>query len=123
MLHQLLWLEVLLKFSAGIVLLLFPISAARLLGLPHANIGFWPRLMGTLLIGIAGAIYLEGSQLTQFKHGGLSVGGIAVINMAAILGLIGLIIMRLVRTTRGILALWGLVVLLFLLVLFEIAAA
>ena len=123
MLHQLLWLETLLKLSAGIVLVLFPISTSRLLGLPHANVGFWPRLVGVLLIGLAGAIYLEGSHLLQLKHGGLGVAGLAFINLVGILGLLGAIIMRLVKTTRGLVSLWALVAVLVVLVLVELAVA
>ncbi|MCB1512198.1 MAG: hypothetical protein KDJ36_14955 [Hyphomicrobiaceae bacterium] len=122
MLHQLLWIEALLKFGGGLVLLFLPITTAKILGLPHANLGFWPRLMGALLIGIAGAIYLEGSSLTQYKHAGLGIAGIAVINISGVMGLVGLIIMRLVKTTRGTLVLWLLCSTLLVLILFEIAA-
>lgn len=122
MLHQLLWIEALLKFGGGVTLLFAPITAAKIFGLPHANIGFWPRLMGALLIGIAAAIYLEGSSLTQYKHAGLGIAGIAVINIAGILAIIGLIVMRLVKTTRGTITLWTLTATLVLLVLFEIAS-
>jgi len=31
------------------------------LGLPRTETGFWPRLLGALLIGLAGATFLEGS--------------------------------------------------------------
>lgn len=76
--QQLLWLETLLKLSAGLVLVLAPLSVIKILGLPRADQGFWPRLLGTLLIGLAGALYLEGRM--PGSHG-LGLAGCIVINL------------------------------------------
>ncbi len=59
--QQLLWLETLLKFSAGVLLAILPMMTVRLLGLPRPDSGFWPRVCGALLIGIAAALFLEGT--------------------------------------------------------------
>ena len=123
MVHQLLWIEAIIKFSGGVVLLLIPISAARAVGLPHGNIGLWPRIAGALLIGIAGAIYLEGLHLTQFKHGGLGLAGVAVINITAIFAIATFLVLNLIKTIRGRLIMWSLVTLLMVLVVFEVAAS
>ncbi|MBU2533169.1 MAG: hypothetical protein KKB37_10535 [Alphaproteobacteria bacterium] len=55
MADQLLWLETLFKGGIGLVMLVAPLTAARLAGLPHGNSAFWPRLFGAALIGIAAA--------------------------------------------------------------------
>ena len=118
MAHQLLWIETLLKFSGGLILALAPIATARVLGLPTSDSGFWPRLLGVLLIGIAAAIYVEG------KGGGprgLGLGGLVVINLIAALGLMALLVLRTAaRTMRGKAILWLLAGTLVLLATIEI---
>lgn len=121
--HQLLWIEALLKFTGGAILVLAPLSTAQLLGLPRGSSGLWPRLTGALLLGIAGALYLEGLQLTQFKQGGLGLAGVAVINIIAAFALAALLIIGLVKTLRGRLIMWMLVVVLCVLSVLEIANA
>jgi len=123
MVHQLLWIETLLKVAGGAVLLLAPLSCARLLGLPHGSSGLWPRLVGVLLLGIAGALYLEGLELSQFKRGGLGLAGVAVINIIAAFALATMLITGAVRTFRGRAVMWGLVVALGGLAVLEIAVA
>lgn len=78
--QQLLWLETLLKLSAGLLLLLLPLSTLRLLGLPRPDTGFWPRLCGALLLGIAAASFIEGA---AFGHG-LGLAGSILINLVGI---------------------------------------
>ena len=116
--HQILWFETILKFSAGLVLLGFPVTVAKLIGLPHGNVGFWGRLLGGLLIGLAGAIYVEASQP---NIRGLGYSGLVIINITAILLMMSLIIMKQIDTWRGNAALWVVCGLLLLLSLFEIA--
>ena len=116
--QQLYWLETLLKFAGGVVLLSFPVSVARLLGLPHGNVGFWARLLGILLIGMAAAIYIEASQTSSR---GLGFAGLVAINISAILAMMSLLIMKQVRTVRGAMTLWLLIIVLLLLTMFEIA--
>ncbi len=118
MAHQILWFETILKFSAGIALLALPVSLARVFGLPHGNVGFWPRLLGGVLIGLAGAIYVEASQP---NIRGLGFTGLVIINISAILLMMSLIIMKQVETWRGNAALWVVCGVLLLLSMFEIA--
>ena len=75
--QQLLWLETLLKLVPGILLALAPLTTLRLLGLPRPDTGFWPRLCGAMLVGLAGALFLEG---TSRGHG-LGLAGTIVINL------------------------------------------
>lgn len=119
--HQLLWLEALLKAVGGAALLLAPLTTIRIFGLPPSASGFWPRMLGIVLIGIGGATFIEGA---WGGSRGLGLAGLIVINLAAataiaLMGLFG----GGASTRRGSFALWFLVVLLLLLVLFEIAHA
>ncbi len=45
MAQQLFWFETLLKFISGVLLLVAPVSLARLMGLPHGQVGFWARIL------------------------------------------------------------------------------
>lgn len=119
--QQLLWLETLLKLTGGILLLLAPLTTIRALGLPSTASGFWPRLVGALLIGIAAGAYIEGAWAGSRGLGlaglvAINLSGAAVIAFAALLG-------RAAPTRRGTFALWVLVALLLALSLLEIAQA
>lgn len=118
--QQLLWIETLLKLSGGLVLVLAPLTAIKVLGLPAAETGFWPRLLGAVLIGLGAAVFLEG------RFGGLSRGlgiaGCLLVNMIAVTVIVSqLVLMKSPPTRRGPIILWLLVTLLLLLVAFEIA--
>lgn len=119
--HQLLWLETLLKLAGGAALLLAPLTTIRIFGLPASASGFWPRLLGVVLVGIGGATFIEGA---WEGSRGLGLAGLIVINLvaAAVVALIA-VFGGGAQTRRGSLALWSLVVLLIVLVLFEIAHA
>ena len=125
MADQLLWLETLLKGGIGLIMLLAPVAAAKIAGLPHGNTAFWPRLFGAALLGIAAAFAFEGyTRLnTNISASGLGLGGAVIINLITILSLIGLILFKGTRTRRGHLLLWSMSLLLTFLMLFEIANA
>ncbi|MGE0022737.1 MAG: ABC transporter permease [Hyphomicrobium sp.] len=117
--HQLLWIETLLKLTAGAALVLAPLTAIKVLGLPPSANAFWPRLLGGVLIGLAAATFLEGA--TE-RGRGLGMAGLILINTAG-----GTVLAFSAAfggsapTRRGRLAQWSIVVLLFVLSLFEIA--
>lgn len=118
--QQLLWIETVLKGVAGLVLALLPLTAARILGLPAAASGLWPRLLGALLVGIAAATYIEGA-LPGSR--GLGMAGLLAINLAAAAMLIALMVLgRATDTRRGGVVLGALAIVLVLLSLVEIAA-
>lgn len=125
MADQLLWLETLLKGGIGLIMLLAPITTAKLAGLPHGNSAFWPRLFGAALLGIAAAFAFEGYTRfnTSITAGGLGLGGAVLINLVTILCLIGSIIFKGASTRRGRLLIWSMCLLLTFLMLFEIANA
>lgn len=117
--QQLLWLETLLKLAGGAVLVLFPLTTIKLLGLPPAATAFWPRLLGAVLIGISAATFIEGA---WEGSRGLGMAGLVVVNLlgAAVIALAAMFGGG-AQTRRGTAALWALVVLLLLLALIEIA--
>jgi hypothetical protein len=102
--QQIAWIEVLLKGTVGLLLCILPVTTARLIGLPIAASGFWPRLLGAVLVGIATALFIEG------RGGGprgLGMAGVMIINLAAVAMLVTLLILdRAASTMRGRLVLW-----------------
>lgn len=117
--QQLLWLETLLKFGAGLLLAAAPLSTIRLLGLPRPEQGFWPRLCGALLIGLAGATFAEGR---ASGTGGLGLAGCIIVNLSGAAMLSTLLVMdRGPTSARGRFIVWAVIVALVVLSLFEIA--
>jgi hypothetical protein len=119
--QQLLWFETVLKLTGGIVLVLAPLTAIKILGLPSSANGFWPRLLGAVLIGLSAATFIEGA---WEGSRGLGLAGLIVINIlgAAIIAIVGLFGGG-AGTRRGMFTLSALAVLLFVLALVEIAHA
>ena len=116
--QQLLWLETLLKFVPGILLAVAPLTTLRLLGLPRPDSGFWPRLCGAMLVGLAGALFLEG---TSSGHG-LGLAGSIIINLCGGAVLAALLVLDLgPQSTRGRAVVWLVVCVLFILSVVEIA--
>lgn len=117
--QQLLWIETLLKLSAGLILVLAPLSAIRLFGLPPSNTSFWPRLLGALLIGVAGALFLEGGR--PGSHG-LGLAGCVVVNLAGAVMMGTLLVMDAgPPSARGRGLVWMVLVILLILSVLEMA--
>lgn len=116
--QQLLWLETLLKIVPGLLLALAPLTALRLLGLPRPDTGFWPRLCGALLLGMAGALFLEG---TSRGHG-LGLAGTVIINLCGASVLATLLVLEAgPASRRGRVTVWLIVCLLVIVSVVEIA--
>jgi hypothetical protein len=115
--QQLLWIETLLKFFPGVMLALAPMTTLRVLGLPRPDSGFWPRVCGALLTGMAAALFLEG---TTSGHG-LGLAGVIVINLcgASLLATM-LVLDRGPTSRRGRTAVWLTVCILVTLSVIEI---
>lgn len=117
--QQLLFLEALVKAAIGLVLMIAPGTAFRVAGLPGVLTGFWPRLFGATLFGIAGANVIEG---TLLGSRGLGLAGSLAINFAiAAMLTIQLATNTAAVTIRGKILLWILVAALYVLILVEIA--
>lgn len=109
--QQLLYIETILKLSGGLVLLLAPLSACSVFGLPRPQTGLWPQLLGAVLIGMAGATYVEGATTAD----GLGMAGLVIINMVAFAAILTLLVLGAAgpsRRARGILTLLALTLLL-----------
>ncbi len=115
---QIFWFEVLIKGTAGLVLLALPVAVAKVIGLPHGGVGFWIRILGSLLIAIAGGAYVEA---TRAAAGGIGYAGLALINVGGMLAFFAAIMTGQVKTVRGTIVLWTSIAVLLLLTLFEIA--
>ena len=117
--QQSLWIEFLLNFFGGLALVVAPLSTIRVLGLPPAPTGFWPRLVGTLLLGISGALFLEGSVPGSR---GLGLAGCLVLNFSALSIMAAMLVFEAgPPSARGRAFLWALVVLLLWLSVLEFA--
>lgn len=116
--QQLLWIETLLKFIPGLLLVIAPLTTLRVLGLHRPDAGFWPRLCGALLLGMAAAIFIEGTA----KGHGLGMAGVIVINLTGAAVLSSLLILEAgPKSRRGTIAVWLTVCALVLLSITEIA--
>lgn len=114
---QILQFELILKGGAGLMLLLIPVTTARLLGFPYDRSGIWGRLLGAVMIGIAGAIYVE-HDVEGAR--GLGVPGLILINIIGIFALLVIVIFQGVGSRRGAMAAWFTIAVLFSLSLLEI---
>ncbi len=119
--QQLLLAETFLKLAAGLVLVAAPGTAAAVLGLDRPGTGFWQRLLGAVLLGLAAATFIE-ERLPGSK--GLGLAGCVAINLIAAFVVASALAMKAAAPTRrGKLCLWLLVTVLVALALVEIAYA
>lgn len=98
--QTILWFEVAVKAVAGLLLFVAPITLSRLAGFARTESGFWPRLAGALLAGIAMAVFA--GLAFPAAHGGLGPAGLIAINLCGAVALIGpLILGKAAPTRRG----------------------
>ncbi len=118
---QLLVLEALSKAGVGVALLLIPGTLTRVLGLWRTDAGFWPRMVGALLLGIGIACALQDYLPARI---GLGLAGAIAVNMSGAMTLLGLLVVGAAAPTlRGRIVLWASFAALVILALFEIVAA
>ncbi|MEQ1695757.1 MAG: ABC transporter permease [Hyphomicrobiaceae bacterium] len=116
---QLLWIELVAKLAVGLVLLVVPLTAIKVLGLPRPPTAFWPRLLGGVLVGLSAATFMDTT--VRLGHG-LSLGGAFVINLALGLTLGTMLYLKQgPETRRGRAILWAVTAVLLVLALVEIA--
>ena len=94
----------------GILLLLFPLGVAEILGVPQPASNFYPTILGGVIFGIGIALLLEAYGHRR-RIRGLGLGGAIVINIcgAGVLAL-WLIFKPLELPMRGLIILWVVVV-------------
>ncbi len=119
--QQLFLIETILKLAAGLTLLLAPLATASLLGLPRPPSGYWPRLLGALLTGLAAALFIE-MRLPGSK--GIALAELVAVNLVAAFTLAAQLLAGAGAVTRrGKLLSWLMVIALVVLALVEIAYA
>jgi hypothetical protein len=97
-LQQILWFEVLIKAAAGLTLFLMPLTAIRLTGMQKPETGFWPRLLGAVVLGIACAVFIT-LDFPDAK-GGLGPAGLIPINLSGAAAMIVPLIMGTAAPSR-----------------------
>jgi hypothetical protein len=119
MLNQLFFIEIVIKATAGVILVLVPGYAASLFGLPATGTGFWPRLLGALLLGVAAGLML---QTTYPTLRAIHPVGLIAMNLASAAVLSALLLLqRASQPRRGTVLLWGIAGGLALLALVELS--
>lgn len=95
-----------LNILLGLVLLTFPFGSGEILGLPKSENNFYPMILGAVLLGIGIALFIEVIYFYKRKRG-LGLDGAIVINMAASVVLILILIFgQLNVSTTGLIILW-----------------
>jgi hypothetical protein len=91
----------------GVLLLLFPLGIADLLGVPVPESHFYPTILGGVIFGIGTALLIEIYGFEKQIHG-LGLGGAIAINICGSLVLLGwLILAPPMIPLRGSILLWG----------------
>jgi hypothetical protein len=95
---QILWAEIAIKASVGIVLLLIPLSALALAGIQKPDAGLWPRLVGALTLAVAASIWI-GLQYPDAR-GSIGPAALVPINLFAAATLIAALVLGTAAPTR-----------------------
>ena len=106
----LLLVDAILNLALGALLMAFPASLVRLLGVPGAASAFYPSILGAVLFGIGIALFIDWSRPGA---GGLGLRGAIAINLCGAAALVAwLTFGGLDLPSRGQVFLWSLVLLL-----------
>lgn len=95
---QILWYEVLLKSAAGLFLIIIPLTTLSIAGLDRPVSGFWPRLLGALLLGIAAGTWI-GLQFPS-ASGPIGPAGLVPINLFGAAAMLAPLVMGVAAPTR-----------------------
>jgi hypothetical protein len=116
----LLTVDAAINLVLGVLLVLFPAGLVAALGIPHAEMTFYPSMLGAVLCGIGIALLIERVRGAS----GLGLAGAVSINLTAGLVLAGWLIWgALALPTRGRVVLWSLVAVLVGISTLELGAA
>lgn len=88
---DLLWIEVSLKAAAGATLVLLPLTAISIVGMERPATGFWPRLLGAVVLAIAAGVAIP--LIWPDATGGIGYAGLIPINLAGAAAMIAPLIM------------------------------
>jgi peptidoglycan/LPS O-acetylase OafA/YrhL len=108
-----LFVDALINLILGILLLLFSPRLASYLGIPCSNTGFYPTILGGVLIGITIALFVEAMRKDKSSYTGLGLIGAICINICGgIVLTLWLILGDLDLSARGEIILWSLAMIL-----------
>ena len=118
----LLTVDGIINLVLGILLLLFPLGTAEILGVPKSNMNFYPTILGAVIFGIGIALLIERYGFSRNIRG-LGLGGAIAINFCgAIALLVWLISVPFNIPLRGYVILCSVVIIVFLVGIVEIFA-
>ncbi len=118
----LLTIDGVVNLGLGIILLLFPLGMAEILGVPRTNLDFYPTILGGVIFGIGIALFIERYGFSRNIRG-LSLGGAIVINFCgATTLLLWLVLGTFNLAVRGTILLWFIVILVFAIGIIEVVA-
>ena len=107
-----------INLGLGALLIVFPRDFVTFLGIPQPASAFYPSILGAVLFGIGIALWMD-----RVRGRGLGLGGAIVINICGTLALAAwLLFGDLSLCTRGAGVLWGIVAVLIVVSLAEVAS-
>ena len=116
----LLTIDGIINLILGLLLLWYPQSLVKTLGLPETNNAFYPNILGGILLGIGITLFLERDGQNRITIG-LGLGGAIAINLCGGIVLAGLLLYdERMLPLRGRIFLWSLVILLLGISIFEL---
>jgi len=118
----LLTIDGIINLMLGILLLLFPVGMAEMLGVPKSSLNFYPTILGAVIFGIGVALLIERYGFSRNIRG-LGLGGAIAINLCgAIALLMWLLCCPLHIPLRGYVILWSIAVVVLVVGIVEILA-
>lgn len=118
----LLSIDGIINILLGILLLMFPLGIAELLGVPIPSTNFYPTILGGAIFGIGIALFIE---RYGYKNNirGLGLGGAVAINVCGgMVLLIWLLVNPFDLPMRGYVILWTIAVIVLLIGIVELVA-
>ena len=107
--RELLTIDGIANLALGILLIVFPSSLVRVLGVPGSGGAFYANILGGVLFGIGVALLIERYR-PSLKLAGLGLGGAICINLCGGIVLSGWLVFGGLRlTTAGYIVMWALV--------------
>lgn len=96
--QQILWAEIIVKGILGAVLFAAPQAASAVFGMQRPATGFWPRVLGGTVLGIAAGVWI-GLKFPN-AHGAIGPAGLIPINLFAAAALIAPLILGTAAPSR-----------------------
>jgi hypothetical protein len=110
-----------INFLLGLLLLFYPRVIIEFIGIPLVGNAFYPSILGSVLLGIAIALFLEWRR-NKSEFIGLGIGGAIVINFCAAVALVAwLLFGNLGIQLKGYIIMWFLALLIVAIAVIEVS--